>query len=428
MRSQVRLAKRDRNATPLPYTASPLRLVLSDILLVFANAWASPELILPLCLGRTKSLDELHPSFQNGVSVVTQAFLTIGQVLFLLSLPLAIIFMIPALWIIIYIAASLLLNYVICMLVLNGFRRVLVSQVPVDSPGHEREQWFFINGVAGGYHWLQNSIDQLSYTFGRKVTGIHNRTAGLPFDLVECLIQRGFAYATADVRVAYPLVKRALLNLSCEKVVLILHSQGGIEGGLIIDWLLDEMPQDLLQKLEVYTFGNAANHFNNPHRIWRCGNGERSRIQRRANRSIGYIEHYANTADPVSWLGVLRFANIPNRYMGRLFVRPGSGHLLNQHYLDNMFTLGPDMMVLESNPFMDMEVDTKTDMAPGKTMRDSESEDREETLFPIPRIESQLRQTCEPNNVRGLLYVKDFSRLWAYRNGGSPEESKTPCC
>ena len=150
MRSQVRLAKRDVNTTPLPYTASPLRLVLSDIWLVLVNAWASPKLILPLCLGRTKSLDELHPSFQTGVSVVTQAVLTIGQVLFLLSLPLTIIFMIPALWIMIYVATSMLLNYVICMLVLNGFRRVLVSQVPVDNSGHEREQWFFINGVAGG--------------------------------------------------------------------------------------------------------------------------------------------------------------------------------------------------------------------------------------------------------------------------------------
>lgn len=151
MLSQVRLAKREANATPLPYTASPLRLVLSDVVLVLSNLWTFPNLFLPLCLGRTTPLDELHPSFQNGVSVVTQAFLTVGQVLFLLSLPLAIIFMIPALWINVYVATSLFINYVVCTLVLNGFRRVLVSQVPVDDAlGHEREQWFFINGVAGG--------------------------------------------------------------------------------------------------------------------------------------------------------------------------------------------------------------------------------------------------------------------------------------
>jgi hypothetical protein len=26
------------------------------------------------------------------------------------------------------------------------------------------------------HYWVQANIDQLSYTFGRKITGIHNRT------------------------------------------------------------------------------------------------------------------------------------------------------------------------------------------------------------------------------------------------------------
>jgi hypothetical protein len=151
MLSQVRLARRALNATPLPYTASPLKLVLSDICLFIQNAWALPDIVLPLCLRRTNPLDELHPSFQNGVSVLGQVFLTVGQVLFLISVPLAIVSMIPAFWIMIYVAICLLVNYVICTLLLNGFQRVLVSQVPVDEqPGHEREQWFFINGVVGG--------------------------------------------------------------------------------------------------------------------------------------------------------------------------------------------------------------------------------------------------------------------------------------
>jgi len=151
MPSQVCLTRRDTNATPLPYTASPLKLILDDLCLVFRISWALPDIVLPLRLGRTGALDELHPSFPNAVSVVTQAFLIVSQLLFLLSVPLAIIFTIPALWIIVYAAVTLTLNYGICMLVLNGFRRVLVSQVPVDEqPGHERERWFFINGVAGG--------------------------------------------------------------------------------------------------------------------------------------------------------------------------------------------------------------------------------------------------------------------------------------
>lgn len=62
------------------------------------------------------------------------------------------------------------------------------------------------------------------------------------------------------------MVKKALSKEENTKVVLILHSQGGIEGGIIVDWLLQSLPQEQLHKLEVYTFGNAANHFNNPFR------------------------------------------------------------------------------------------------------------------------------------------------------------------
>ena len=83
---------------------------------------------------------------------------------------------------------------------------------------------------------------------------------------MECLVQRNLGYATTDVRVGYAIVKEKLYSPQYAKVVFILHSQGAIEGGMILDWLLQELPQDLTRKLEVYTFGNAANHFNNPHR------------------------------------------------------------------------------------------------------------------------------------------------------------------
>ena len=43
-----------------------------------------------------------------------------------------------------------------------------------------------------------------------------------------------------DVRNAYALIKERLINDNYTKVVLILHSQGGIEGGLVLDWLLSE--------------------------------------------------------------------------------------------------------------------------------------------------------------------------------------------
>lgn len=240
-------------------------------------------------------------------------------------------------------------------------------------------------------------------------------SAGLVFDLIECLIQRCFSYATGDIRKAYVLLKKELLNPNCDRVVIILHSQGGIEGGLVIDWLLDELPQDLLHKLEVYTFGNAANHFNNPRQSSNC---------QPVTRSIRHIEHYANSGDPVSYLGVLHFTSVPNRYLGRLFIRPGSGHMMNQHYLDTMFTLGADQRVLESNPFMDMEVDIK--WGEWDRLSDRRDESREMALLPMPtlKIRNSL-ESREQDANRQVMRVKDFSRLWRYRNGNTPDKPES---
>lgn len=234
------------------------------------------------------------------------------------------------------------------------------------------------------------------------------------------------------MRRAHVLLKEALHDPAVKKVVLVLHSQGGIEGGLVIDWLLDELPQDLLNQLEVYTFGNAANHFNNPHCTCPASvKTYHSSPDPSTRRSLGYIEHYANAEDVVSCLGVLQFTNIPNRYIGRLFVRSGSGHLMNQHYLDNMFTLGPDRRVLDSNPFMDMEVQAKPDMLienKGADLRllGDPGEASDETFFPIAKFGSHLRNGVAVDDLdHQTLRVKDFSRLWQYRNGRSPERQKT---
>ena len=177
MRPQVRLAKRGPSATPLPYTASPLRLLARDLCLCVRYAWALPLLFFPLRLGRTSPLDELHPSVTNGISLSFQTFFTVTQLLFLASLPLLVVLMIPTLWMIVYIAAFLSVNYAICMVVLNGFHRIVVSQVPVpERPDQGRECWFFINGVTGG------SADFLVFFF-------FETTANRPSVISGCRIQ-----------------------------------------------------------------------------------------------------------------------------------------------------------------------------------------------------------------------------------------------
>lgn len=76
------------------------------------------------------------------------------------------------------------------------------------------------------------------------------------------------------MRVCYGILKGALYCPNITKVVFIPHSQGGIKGDLMLDWLLQELPWDLLAKFEVFTFGNVADHFNNLHRAVDAQNRE----------------------------------------------------------------------------------------------------------------------------------------------------------
>lgn len=141
-----------------------------------------------------------------------------------------------------------------------------------------------------GDHWLQSAVDELSILFHRKIYGIRNKTftplgfllsnpvsGGLILDLAECLIQRDAGYTTRDARVAYAHIKEALLREDLKRVVVVAHSQGGIIISLVLDNLLSDLPRECIirwgcftlnildfKKLEIYTFGCAANHFNNP--------------------------------------------------------------------------------------------------------------------------------------------------------------------
>ncbi|KAL4900916.1 hypothetical protein BDW74DRAFT_88709 [Aspergillus multicolor] len=384
---------------PLPYTASPWSLLWEDFLLVLRSSWAIPWLLLPLRHHHSSDLDELHPTFTNIANIVFQVVLSVVQILFLLSIPVLLILMVPALWVCVYIGGFIWLNSIVCEQLLNRNISVLESRFSEVDPKHENEHWIYINGIACGKTWFQSNIDRLAYTFRRKITGVHNPSTGLVFDVIQCLIQRDFSYATEDVREAYALLRAALLNPDYTKVVLITHSQGGIEAGLITDWLLDELPQGLLRKLEIYTFGNAANHFNNPYRALPRTQEEDSdgilpQIQQPAentDKTILHIEHYANARDFVSLWGVLNFSNIPNRFMGHVFVREGSGHMFNQHYLGTMFPLGPDKRVLDENRFMNTEIEIPGSFEDG-------------------------------SSATQMVKVREVSRLWLYRNGGSPEE------
>ncbi|KAI4861460.1 hypothetical protein F4820DRAFT_460909 [Hypoxylon rubiginosum] len=247
------------------YTDMPWRLVMWDVKYFFTFSWALPWVVWPVRPCDGGHFDELSFTWENMWCMFIHAILMVLQLFFILILPLALLF--PVWMVGLGLAVFFTVNWLLC-LCLNGKTLTFTSD-PKYAPAleeHAHEQWIFLNGVAVGEAWLKSNINRLALTFKRPIIGVHNRTDGIIFDVVECLIQRNFGYATSDVRAAYKIIKEKLYNPKYSKVVFILHSQGGIEGGLVLDWLLQELPQDLLAKLEVYTFGNASNHFNNPHR------------------------------------------------------------------------------------------------------------------------------------------------------------------
>ncbi|EMT73323.1 hypothetical protein FOC4_g10004689 [Fusarium odoratissimum] len=301
---------------PPPYTGTPLFLFLSDIKLFFQDFFYLPYLFIPLYPWKSGPFCELYPSRENLIGITIHCILSATQFAFLVSL----------------FTLSFLPTF------------VYIGYVGV----------FF---AANFKNWFQKNIDRISRTLHRPVVEItlhiivnaNVRSAGVFFDLIQCLIQRALLYATQDVRECYVLVKNALLDDHKKKVILILHSQCGIEGGMIIDWLLDEMPLDKLQKLEVYTFSNLANHFSNPYR----GNGTRSSV-------VPHIEHHVNEKDFAYRFGVLNFTRHytqnQNRFAGKVFINRRARDATEGDFMHRKVRVRTDGT---------MKVTTKAELPPG---------------------------------------------------------------
>ena len=225
---------------------------------------------------------------------------------------------------------------------------------------------------------MKSNLDLIAKTFRRPVLGIHNPTYGIIFDVLECVVQRTFSYPTRDIRRAYDAIRKLADDDAVLKVVLIAHSQGAIEASLVLDWLYATISTKSIAKIEVYTFGNAANHWNLP-------------VHADGRPCIKHIEHYVNSKDWVSRFGVLSVRgrdrdSSGNRFAGKLFLRSGSGHLLNQHYLNNMFPTS-ESPVLDGRSFMECTITNENFSSDGADV-------------PLPGA---------------LLNVE--SQLWRYREG-----------
>ncbi|RAL05214.1 uncharacterized protein BO80DRAFT_397584 [Aspergillus ibericus CBS 121593] len=426
------------------YTGSPWLLFFADLGLFLRNIFYLPCIFSPLAPWPSGRLDELYPTLANIFDISLHCVLFVLQLAFIFSLPLLIY--LPFCLYVLYVGATLALNSFVCRILNRGIPSDGLRSTEDDFSRlwvrHEDEYWIFLNGICVGRNWLQSNIDRISRTFHRPVVGVHNRTAGVLFDIIQCLIQRSMLFATEDVRECYALVKKALYRPEVKKVVLILHSQGGIEGGMILDWLLNEVPQELIRQLEVYTFGCLANHFNNPYRdMDSCNAGTRYARTGEVtgdvrNRCILHIEHYANSNDFASRFGVLNFDHSKprdrreNRYMGKVFVNPASGHQLNQHYLDTMFPLDPTRRFTrepQQGDFMNRDVAISRYDKP-EAERPVTILDAAGLLDPGSGEVDGVSPTSIPSgagqNMKvGIdlrLKMHKVSRLWLYRNGGRP--------
>ncbi|KAF8853972.1 hypothetical protein BDZ45DRAFT_657313 [Acephala macrosclerotiorum] len=385
---------------PQDIDQNPFRLVWDDLQSVFLLSKLLPLIIVPFNFN-SGPLDELYPSWSNIWAVALHVILLFTQLLMIITLPImAVIFwFLPGLLNLLYFAAFVGITLFFTRL-LNGppTTEALVGLPDgIDPVNDEHELWFFINGVSVGKGWLQSNLDLLAQTFQREVVGIRNITNGFIFDLIECLIQRDLDYKTRDIRLGRTQIRQALAAPATKKVVLITHSQGGIEGSSIVDWLLADLSIEVMSKLEIYNFGNAARHFNNPLIKASSPNSVGEAKGGRGERVIKHIEHYANSQDFVANIGVLNFTSPQaqpyadgNAFYGPVFVREGTGHLLNMHYLDTMFTM-VNGKVDENNEFINSIVQDRGD-----------------------RVGMA--------NGNALKRIKDVSRLWEYRNGGKPSD------
>lgn len=284
---------------------------------------------------------------------------------------------------------------------------------------------------------------------------------GIIFDLIECIIQRDFLYGTKAVRDVYQRIKAELVDPEVTKVVFILHSQGGIEGGLVLDWLLADAPREAVQKLEIYTFGNAANHFNNPLNDAVDGKSLMKSLQSGSSdilqtRVLAHIEHFANIYDSVAEFGVINFIKeSENWFAGSVFQRDRCGHMMNQHYLNSLFPLktpyGPvDDAVSSLNTVVDVQTDfakarervPSSDVVPSGAMSTSAKMSKvlanKSGMENGPPSTNGAQMNGQTNGVDLITesqqvasiraqqsekkYATELSRLWQYRNGMSPPD------
>lgn len=148
----------------LSYTISPFQLLVADLILCLRELSSFPSIFLPLQVepsSPARELDEFRPTWENFKSFSVQLVLGICQLIFLFSLPVLCICLVPAYWLVIYVYVVLVLNDFLFRSI-NGKQRYFESRADIEiKPEHKNEKWIYVNGVATGYvEWETPLLDK----------------------------------------------------------------------------------------------------------------------------------------------------------------------------------------------------------------------------------------------------------------------------
>ncbi|KAH7417451.1 hypothetical protein BKA64DRAFT_657977 [Cadophora sp. MPI-SDFR-AT-0126] len=412
---------------PSDISTSPFELVWNDIKMSVVRIWRFPGSILPIPNHGLDPYHECYPIAANLICFVAHFILFLNQIIILASL--SFLLFLPAWFIVIML---LLVNHSVSK-TLNGNTSLITSStlvVELPTVGINSEKWFFINGSLAGKHWLRLNIDRLTAVFGRPITGIHNTTHGIIFGLINTLIQRHLGYVTASTRECYKALRSELQSPHTGNIVLILHGQGAIIGSRALDLLLQELPHQLFSKLEIYTFGSTATHFNNPYRDAPSGASHATT----RTRVLGHIEHYVLSQDIASAMDPFRSGLSTERtdsmatssattnpnFAGQIFAIEGSGCLFNGDYMNTIFPSSKPGQLHEASAVMEtIAVIQKNPQRESPQLADPDSDLESESIF-SGSAKPKGRSLDTRSIAVGMLKVKDLSRLWQYRDGRSP--------
>uniref|UniRef100_A0A7S3Z8X4 Uncharacterized protein n=1 Tax=Lotharella globosa TaxID=91324 RepID=A0A7S3Z8X4_9EUKA len=198
----------------------------------------------------------------------------------------------------------------------------------VDADGN---LFLFVNGMMNSRPIVEINRKVLKKMFGRPINIFYNQPHSFVYDVIQCYVDKVDSVYTAPSHGLEELVVEVLAKRKdVKKVVILCHSQGSIITSACLRNLrkkvkLGKIDLKLIQdRLEVYSFATCTNSMRYIDDRTQCP----------------YIEHFCNSRDYVSSLGVGAYPHIKRlcelRFDGPIYYRDRWGHFLNIHYLDNI--------------------------------------------------------------------------------------------